>query len=62
MCVSQFFDHFNLEYSNFAERAFALMDVERSANSHLQLSFSEFFVGKENPVKDQLLTMQYLFR
>jgi Ca2+-binding EF-hand superfamily protein len=46
--VEEFFDHFNLEYGAFAERAFSVMDVDRSGNSHLKLDFSEFFVGLYN--------------
>jgi len=46
--VDEFFDHFDLEYSSFAERAFSIMDTDRSGDSHLQLDFSEFFVGLYN--------------
>jgi Ca2+-binding EF-hand superfamily protein len=46
--VEEFFDQFDLEYGAFAERAFSVMDVDRSGNSHLKLDFSEFFVGLYN--------------
>ena len=46
--VDEFFDHFDLEYSSFAQRAFSIMDTDRSGDSHSQLDFVEFFVGLYN--------------
>jgi Ca2+-binding EF-hand superfamily protein len=46
--VDEFFEHFGLEYSSFAERAFAVMDVERTGEGSGRLDFCEFFIGLYN--------------
>jgi Ca2+-binding EF-hand superfamily protein len=46
--LDEFFDHFDLEYSFFANRAFSVMNVDRDPSSPAQLDFAEFFVGVFN--------------
>lgn len=43
--LEEFFDHFNLDFTTFAENAFKMMDVDRGLGSNLTLDFPEFFVG-----------------
>ena len=44
----RFFDYFDLEFSAFAQRAFAIMDVDKSGGGKNALDFGEFLAGIYN--------------
>jgi len=43
--LEEFFDHFNLDFTPFAENCFKQMDVDKGMGNNLSLDFPEFFVG-----------------
>lgn len=47
-CLHRFFDYFDLEFSTFAQRAFAIMDVDKSSGGKNSLDFGEFLAGIYN--------------
>lgn len=46
--LDEFFDHFDLELTPFAENCFVAMDAQKDNDSYGQLDFSEFFIGMWN--------------
>lgn len=46
--LDEFFDFFDLEFSTFAQRAFAIMDVDKSSGGKNSLDFGEFLAGVFN--------------
>lgn len=46
--LDEFFDYFDLEFSSFAQRAFSIMDVDKSGGGKNSLDFGEFLAGVYN--------------